>query len=194
MKHYAALRLPIMGTPTAPPSGDVLVYAKSDGGIYKRHASGVETPIAGGGTVETPGISLWRSGALSLPSGTTTVVPMDSVRYAATGGMTTASGTVVVPAEGWYQVNGCLTFSASTSSARRIVMIGTGSGTGLLTAYVAANTVASAQDTAAFTTLQVSAAVYLDAGQSVGIAANPATAWGLDVSQSYMNNLSVTKF
>lgn len=145
----------------------------------------------GTSTPGTPAISVYKTSAQSLTSGVTAAILMNVVRYTGTGGMVLDAGTVTVPRDGWYQINGCVTFSASTASARRIVFAGVGSTPGTLAVFVHANTVASAQDTSNFTTLTVSATVYATAGQVVGIAANPSTAWALDVSQSYMNNLSV---
>ncbi len=145
----------------------------------------------GTSTPGPPAISVYKTSAQSLTSGITTEILMNVVRYTGTGGMALDSGTITVPRDGWYQVNGCVTFAASTASARRIVFAGVGSTPGTLSTFVHANTVASAQDTSNFTTLTVSATVYATAGQVVGIAANVGTGWALDVSQTYMNNLSV---
>lgn len=144
-----------------------------------------------GESSELPAISVQKSTAQSISSNVTTLIAYNLVRWSSGGMILQAGGSVAVPRTGWYQISGNVTFSASTASARRIVFIGVGASPGTFN-YIAANTVASAQDTAAITTLQVSAAVYMTAGQVCGIAANVLnTAWALDVSNSYMNDLSV---
>lgn len=145
------------------------------------------------GAVGHPAISVYKTSAQSLTANTTTTILMNVIRFGPSGGLVLDSGTVTISASGWYQVNGCVTFAASTASARRIVWIGIGSSPGALSTFLHTNTVASAQDTSNFTTLSVSAVVYLTTGQVVGVGANAATGWGIEVSQTYMNNLSVAR-
>lgn len=49
MAHGKALDLRQMATPANPPSGSLLLYAKSDGKVYTKDSAGVEAAISGGG-------------------------------------------------------------------------------------------------------------------------------------------------
>lgn len=136
-----------------------------------------------------PALQARKTSAQGFTANVTQVVIFDQL-VAADGGMVLESGTITVPRAGWYQVNGNVTFAASVASQRRIVFLGKGTVPGALTTYVASNIVASAQDTANVSTPQVSALMHLEAGEVIGMAVNPATGWGCEISQTYMNHLS----
>lgn len=141
-----------------------------------------------------PAISVYKTSSQTLSAGVSTLVSMDVIRNAGgdtSGGMALNAGTVVVPIGGWYQVNANLTWASSTSSARRIAFIGIGSTPGAFTSVISATIYAWAQDTANITTESLSAVVKLTAGQVVSLVGNPSAGYSLDVSQTYMNNLSV---
>ncbi|WP_418061796.1 hypothetical protein [Pimelobacter simplex] len=138
-----------------------------------------------------PAISAYKTTALSLAANTSTIVDLNVVRGVATGGMALENGTVVVPRGGWYQVNGNVTFASSTAANRRFVWIGVGSSPGTFSTVVQTSVLASAQDAASISGLDVSATVFLTAGQVVSLVAQTGTNWGLDVSQPYMNALTV---
>ena len=137
-----------------------------------------------------PGMAVRVAGThSSIPSNITTRIDFNTV-VTSRGGMTLENGTIVVPKDGWYSVSGNITFAASTSSARRILMLGVGSSSGVLSNYFGSATLASAQSPASISGLSVSANVYLEAGQCVGLAANVKdTTWGLQYDQSYYCNL-----
>lgn len=144
------------------------------------------------GRTSTPAIAVYKTSGQTLTSGGgTTLVTMDTLRVPAQGGMILESGTVTVPMTGWYRVSGCVTFSSSTSSARRMVFVTTGASPGTINNTWMSQTLASPQTDASFTTLMVSASVFVNAGQSIGMAGNVAVNWGIDVSQAYMNNMQV---
>ncbi|MEG1971410.1 MAG: hypothetical protein RR101_14965 [Burkholderiaceae bacterium] len=152
--------------------------------LHNARFDALEAPIPAG--------SVFKVGAQTIALNTQQKVVMDSVVRLG-GGMTLdAAGNLVVPRAGWYNVSANVTFSTSTSSARRIIGVaasGTSAGLGTLRG---ANTVASAQDAANFTTLAVSAQIYADAGQHIYVSAIVGTAWSLEVDQSYKNCLSAT--
>lgn len=138
-----------------------------------------------------PAISVYKNSAQSLAANTSAVIQMDLARSGPTGGMLLKEGTITVPRGGWYQVNGNVTFASSTAASRRFVWIGVGGTSGAYSTVVQTSILASAQDTANISALDVSAAVFLTAGQVVSLVAQAATAWTIDASQPYMNALTV---
>jgi hypothetical protein len=139
---------------------------------------------------ELPAINCYKNSAQSIAANTTTPVVMNVTRYGPHGGMVlTAGGVVQVPRSGWYHVSGNICFASSTSSTRRICFLGWGpSG---MSAFGHGASIASAQDAANISMLCVSGTIWLNAGDVVGVAANTTVNYALDVSQQYMNDLSV---
>ncbi|WP_170222583.1 hypothetical protein, partial [Pimelobacter simplex] len=129
----------------------------------------------------------------TLTAGVSTVVTMDTIRNGTdvSGGAKLEAGTVTVPIGGWYQVNANITWASSVSSARRLAFIGIGNTPGTFATVVTDSAYAWAQDAANITSQSVSANVKLTAGQVISLIGNPGVNYGLDVSQTYMNNLSV---
>lgn len=131
-----------------------------------------------------PAILLGKSAAQALTGGTTTTINYNSV-IKATGGMTASGGEVTVPKTGWYDISGDVTFQATTVYVRLILFIFAGGN------YIASSTQAYASGTSSFRGESVSGKVWLNAGDTVAIRANTSTGWGMDISQSYMNHMSV---
>ncbi|AIY15852.1 hypothetical protein [Pimelobacter simplex] len=140
-----------------------------------------------------PAISVYKTSGQTLTAGVSTVVTMDTIRNGTdvSGGAKLEAGTVTVPIGGWYQVNANLTWASSVSSARRLAFIGIGNTPGTFATVVTDSAYAWAQDAANITSQSVSANVKLAAGQVISLIGNPGVNYGLDVSQTYMNNLSV---
>ncbi|WP_418063167.1 hypothetical protein [Pimelobacter simplex] len=139
-----------------------------------------------------PAISVYKTSGQSLTANVSALIAMDTIRGTASSGMVLdPSGTVTVPVGGWYQVNGNVTFASSTAANRRFVWIGVGNSPGTFSTVYQTSILASAQDTASISALDVSAVVQLTAGQSVSVVAQATANWVLDVSQVYMNNLTV---
>ncbi|WP_377322800.1 hypothetical protein ACFJIY_25135 [Pimelobacter simplex] len=139
-----------------------------------------------------PAISVYKTSGQSLTANVSALIAMDTIRGTASGGMVLdPGGTITVPVGGWYQVNGNVTFASSTAANRRFVWIGVGNSPGTFATVIHTSVLASAQDVASISALDVSAIVQLTAGQSISVVAQAATNWVLDVSQVYMNNLTV---
>lgn len=140
---------------------------------------------------ELPAGAMSKSSAQS-GSTTSTMMNFNSTRKLS-GGMTlSANGLLKVPRDGWYQINANCTFASSTSSARRILGIGTNTdGSATTFGAVCASSIASAQDTANISILSTSTCIYLLKDTYVGAWINSSVSYALDVSSTYFNNLSV---
>lgn len=149
--------------------------------------------ISAGLRVPVPAITCGKTSAQSIPASATTVVAFNTDKFpgAATGGLALSNGTVTAPVTGWYHVSASVTFASSVSGARRILWVSKGTTPGSLTAHIGTNATSSAQSPAAISTLSASADIWCEAGEVLGAAVHVAAAWGLDVSQAYMHNLSV---
>lgn len=131
-----------------------------------------------------PGIRLGKTNAQSITTGSTQVVEFNVVQDVS-GDMVMSNGVVTVPRTGWYQVSGNVTFASSVSSARRLLFVLANG------AALAGDSKASAQSPAAISILSVSTGLYLEAGETAALGVNVATAWSLDVTNTYMTALSV---
>lgn len=140
---------------------------------------------------ELPAGSMSKSSAQS-GSTTSTMMNFNSTRKLTGGVVLSANGMLQVPRDGWYQINANCTFASSTSSARRILGIGSNSdGSATVFTSLIASSIASAQDAANISILSTGTCVYLTAGTYIGAWINTGVAYALDVSQTYFNNLSV---
>lgn len=176
------------GNPTAP------TPAPGDNDTSLATTAFVQQALAAVG-VGTQAITCGKGTAQQAQANTTTTVLFSSSKFPAapTGGLVLDGGTVTVPESGWYRCSANVTFSASLAGNRRILWVGKGTNPGALSEFIGTNTVSSAPSESNMSTLAASADIWCAAGEVLGAAVLSPITWTLDVSQPYMNNLSVSR-
>lgn len=140
-----------------------------------------------------PGGNVYKTTAQTILAATSAIVVMDTARKLTGGMLLHASGMLQVPMTGWYNVAGNCMFASSTSSTRRLVGIASSSVAGLPGfSALTGGSLASAQDVANISGFGSAMQVFLNANDLIGVWANTGVNFALDVSQVYMNTLSVT--
>lgn len=65
VRALAGLTIPVVTTGPTPVAGEVSLYAKSDGNVYKKASDGSEVALGGGGSSSTP-LSAWPVGSVYI--------------------------------------------------------------------------------------------------------------------------------
>lgn len=137
---------------------------------------------------DTPAMMAYKTTAQNIGPGSE-ILGMSNVRYSS-GGMALVSGCIQVPRTGWYMVSGNGTFASSTSSTQRIVGCCQTSIAGTVGTVLTGTAISHTQTGLSGITAP-GVVTYILAGYYAAIWANTTVAYALNVTQPYMNTLSV---